>query len=101
MPALPKSGAWPRAGTAADHVGMHVVAARAPGTLVPTAVVPQPAAEARASVSEQVAPRDDARSRITAAVPSERQELLRNSFATTSFGFCVWAKMRRRPAMPG
>ncbi len=72
-----ESGAWPRAGTAADHVGMHVVAARAPGTLVPTAVVPQPAAEARASDSEQVAPRDDARSRITAAVPSERQELLR------------------------
>jgi hypothetical protein len=71
------AGAWPRAGTAADNVGMHVLAARAPGTLVPTTVVSRPAAEMQASDPEQVAPRDDALRRITAAVPSERLDLLR------------------------
>ena len=30
-----EAGAWPRAGTAADHLGMHVLAARVPGALVP------------------------------------------------------------------
>jgi len=72
-----EAGAWPRAGTAADHVGMHVVAARAPGMLVPTTVVSRSGTETRASELEQAAPREDARSRITAAVPSERLELLR------------------------
>jgi acyl transferase domain-containing protein/SAM-dependent methyltransferase len=70
-------GAWPRAGTAADHVGMHVLAARVPGTLIPATIVVRPAEEARASDPEQVAPRDDPRRRILAAVPSERLDLLR------------------------
>jgi acyl transferase domain-containing protein/SAM-dependent methyltransferase len=69
--------AWPRAGTAADHVGMHVLVARVPGTLVPATVVVEPTAEAEASDPELVAPRYDARRRIVTAVPSERLDLLR------------------------
>lgn len=72
------AGAWPRSGTAADHVGMHVLAARVPGTFVPTTMMAPSPAEARESNPEPVAPRDDVRSRIIVATPSERPDLLRD-----------------------
>jgi acyl transferase domain-containing protein/SAM-dependent methyltransferase len=70
-------GAWPRAGAGADQVGMHLLAARVPGTFIPRTAVTRPAAEVRETDPQQVAPRDDARRRISAAAPSERLELLR------------------------
>jgi len=72
-----EAGAWPRAGTAADHVGMHVLIARAPGAFTPATIEIQQMAEARTSEPEQVASRDDVRRRIATAVPSERLERLR------------------------
>jgi len=71
------AGAWPRKGTAADHVGMHVLAARVPGTFVPTTMMSQPAVEARSPDPEQIASRDDVRSRIMCAAPSERLDWVR------------------------
>lgn len=71
------AGAWPRAGTAADHVGLHVVVARVPGAFAPAAFVGRATPEARQSDSDQAAPRNDARSQIIAAAPSERLDLLR------------------------
>jgi acyl transferase domain-containing protein len=70
-------GAWPRAGTAADHLGLHVLAARVPGTLVQAAFADQPMAEAREASPDRVVPQYDARDRIVTAVPSERLDLLR------------------------
>jgi acyl transferase domain-containing protein/SAM-dependent methyltransferase len=71
------SGAWPRAGTAADHIGMHVVAARVPGALVPEAHQGQLVFHTLAADAETILPQDDLRQRIVEAAPSERLELLR------------------------
>jgi acyl transferase domain-containing protein/SAM-dependent methyltransferase len=70
-------GAWPRAGTAADHLGLHVLVARVAGTFVPPLSVDRPAPEARAADPDRIAPRHDTRDRIVTAVQSERLELLR------------------------
>jgi acyl carrier protein len=70
-------GAWPRAGTTADHLGLHVLVARVAGTFVPPPSLDQPAPEARAADSNGAAPQHDARHRIVTAVQSERMELLR------------------------
>ena len=70
-------GAWPRAGTAADHLGMHVLAARVPGALVPEAHKGEPAPQARGADAARMVPQDDLRLRIVDAAPSERLELLR------------------------
>ena len=71
------SGAWPRAGTAADHLGLHVLVARVPGALAPAALTGQSASEIRPTESAQAAPQHDARREIVAAAPSERPDLLR------------------------
>jgi len=71
-----ESGAWPRPGTVADHLGMHVLVGHAPGTLIPR-VLDQPAPEEQAPTREQAAAREDARNRIVMALPSERLNLLR------------------------
>jgi acyl transferase domain-containing protein/SAM-dependent methyltransferase len=70
-------GAWPSAGTAADHIGMHVLAARVPGAFVPEAHKSQLAPQARAANAAPILPQDDLRQRIIEATPSERLELLR------------------------
>jgi acyl transferase domain-containing protein/SAM-dependent methyltransferase len=71
------AGAWPSAGTAADHIGMHVVAARVPGAFVREAHKSQLAPQARAADAGPILPQDDLRQRIVEAAPSERLELLR------------------------
>jgi SAM-dependent methyltransferase len=70
-------GAWPPAGTLADHVGMHVVAARVPGTFVPLAHKELSAPQARVAAVEQIPPQGELRRRIFDAAPLERMELLR------------------------
>jgi acyl transferase domain-containing protein/SAM-dependent methyltransferase len=72
-----EAGAWPRAGTAADHLGMHVLAARVPGAFVPEVYKGQPLPQAHASDAERTLPQEDMRHRIMEALPSERLELLR------------------------
>jgi acyl transferase domain-containing protein len=72
-------GAWPRAGTAADHLGLHVLVARVPGAFIPAAFAGQLANSASAGVADpgRVAPPPDARLGIVTAAPSERLDLLR------------------------
>ncbi|MGA2410209.1 MAG: beta-ketoacyl synthase N-terminal-like domain-containing protein [Candidatus Binataceae bacterium] len=72
-----EAGAWPRAGTVADHLGMHVLAARVPAAFVPEAYKGQLLPQAHAADAERTVPLDDMRHRISEALPSERLELLR------------------------
>ena len=61
-------GAWPRAGTAADHLGLHVLVARVSGALIPAAFAGAgQSPEAGAWPSDRVCLADDARRRIVTA----------------------------------
>ena len=69
-------GAWPRPGTAADHLGQHVLVARLPGVLAPAAPTDWPIADTAPVASSLVGSRHDRRGEINAAAPSERRALL-------------------------
>jgi acyl transferase domain-containing protein/SAM-dependent methyltransferase len=76
------AGAWPRAGSAAAHLGQHLVVARVAGDAAGVADVDAAfdAASPRAAAggaAEEEQPSQALRERVLAALPAERPELLR------------------------
>jgi SAM-dependent methyltransferase len=78
-----EAGAWPKPGSPADHLGQHVIAARAPGDAAGGHLELDSAKAADPTTGAAAAePRNDGasafRAKWEATLPSERQDLLRD-----------------------
>ena len=96
-----ETGAWPPSGTAADHLGLHVLAARVSGTLIPATFAGQPVAEASRPIPTELL------FNTMRGIGSSRQcqanglTCCAHLFAKGSWRLSVSPRMSRRRAMRG